>query len=71
MLKVGEMVFPREEHSSWLFNTKWSALKMYHASNRTQPGQGVVLYSGPQQTPPMREKEAWICPKARWGQGRV
>ena len=24
-----ETVFPREEHTSWLSNTKWSVLKMY------------------------------------------
>lgn len=26
---AGEIVFPREEHTSWLSNTEWSALKTY------------------------------------------
>jgi hypothetical protein len=28
-LGVGEMVFLREEHTTWLSNAKWSVLKMY------------------------------------------
>lgn len=27
MLRVGEMIFPREEHTNWLFNTKCSTLR--------------------------------------------
>lgn len=30
MLKVVEIVFPREEPSNWLFSTKWPALRSYH-----------------------------------------
>lgn len=29
MLKVGEIVFPRGEHTYWLSNVKWLALKKY------------------------------------------
>lgn len=29
MLKAEETVYPREEHTTWLFNTKWSALKTH------------------------------------------
>lgn len=29
MLRVGKLVFPREEHTIWLASTQWSALKTY------------------------------------------
>lgn len=29
MLTVGELAFPREEHTTWLSNTKGTALKTY------------------------------------------
>lgn len=29
MWRAGEIVFPREEHTNWLFNTNWSAPKTY------------------------------------------
>jgi hypothetical protein len=29
MLGVGEIVFLREEHTTWLANNRWSALKIY------------------------------------------
>jgi hypothetical protein len=35
---AGEMVFPRKEHTNWLFNTKQLALKAYMK---------VTLYSAP------------------------
>jgi hypothetical protein len=38
---VGEIVLPREEHTNWLSNTKWSALKP-HPSSSMQTEQGIV-----------------------------
>ena len=29
MLRVGEIILPRGEHTNWLSNTKWSVLKTY------------------------------------------
>lgn len=41
MLRVGERVFFREEHTNWLSTTKWSVLKMYTRVNITQTEQGI------------------------------
>lgn len=32
MLRTGEVVFPREDHTNSLSNTKWSALRPSHQS---------------------------------------
>jgi hypothetical protein len=42
MLRVGEIVFPREEHTNWLSNTKWSVLKPYIYMSNMQTEQ--VIY---------------------------
>lgn len=39
MLTAGEIVFPREEPTDWLSNTKWSVLT--HTSNIMQTEQAV------------------------------
>lgn len=41
MLRVGEIVIPREEHTKWLSNAKWSVLKT-HTSNIVHTEQVIL-----------------------------
>jgi hypothetical protein len=46
MLREGEIVFCREEHTSWLSNSKWSSLKTYiHVTFIIQTEQVTFMYS--------------------------
>ena len=40
MMREGEMVFSREEHTTWFYNTKWAAWK--HTSNIIQAKKAIL-----------------------------